>query len=166
MAIPEHLVAVFLAATVGSDLPLGLPPAICARETGFEEDAVNEESGARGIAQFMPETWDEWGGGGDPLNVYDAIPVEVAYLCWLKAQLASYADPDTERSAVEGDVWIVALAYHWGINNVRAWLEQGGHLHDLPDGLVEYADQVIALTFEYDAELRAALASIGCGDGE
>jgi soluble lytic murein transglycosylase-like protein len=163
MAIPERLVPIFLSAIREAHLPLGLPAAICARECGFDEKAVSE-SGAMGIAQFMPETWRDcwqrWGvqiapgdDEGDPFNVTHAIPLMVHYLEWLQEQVQDYA---------RGDAWVVALAYTWGIGNTLAWLKRGMEISDVPARCFEYANAVLELTFEYENELQAEMP-IGCG---
>jgi soluble lytic murein transglycosylase-like protein len=50
-------------------------------ESGFNPRALSE-SGAMGIAQFMPGTWPSWG-KGDPYNPADAIPAQARFMCAL-----------------------------------------------------------------------------------
>lgn len=64
---------------------IGLPVKVAIRqlytESAFSPDVISckrvSRSGARGIAQFMPKTWPEYGRGGDPCNVPDALAAYV-----------------------------------------------------------------------------------------
>ena len=42
------------------NVPWKLLKAQVKQESGFNPDAVNKNSGATGLAQFMPRTWEEW----------------------------------------------------------------------------------------------------------
>lgn len=49
------------------------------QESDFNEKAISP-AGAQGLAQFMPGTWQTWGGGGDPFNPKDSIRAQVKYM--------------------------------------------------------------------------------------
>ena len=53
--------------------------------------------GAEGIGQFMPETWDAYGEGGDPRNPDDAIPAYGRYMADLKEQVQPIAGDDADE---------------------------------------------------------------------
>lgn len=153
ISIPSNLIPLFVAAGQAADVPPALAAAICARETGFVADAINEKSGAAGIAQFMLDTWREcwgkWGDPGregDPLNPADAIPMQCHYLAWLREQFCDRWHIDgVEREWNVGLIWIVALSYNWGIGNVNGWLEAGAQQVALPPERCEYANDVLYL---------------------
>jgi len=69
----------------------GLLPWYLLAAQAFWESAMNptalSPAGAWGLAQFMPETWAEFG-QGDPTNPEDAIRAQAAYLKHCHAQLA------------------------------------------------------------------------------
>ena len=84
------------------------------QESRFEPNAVSP-AGARGIAQFMPETWQRWGrdldgdGSADPFDPQEAIDAQGRLMCHL-IRLA-------ERSSVPGSEQSLALAAYnagWG----------------------------------------------------
>lgn len=96
----------------------GLSPELLAaqlyQESRFEPRAVSP-AGARGIAQFMPETWQRWGrdldgdGSADPFHPQEAIDAQGRLMCHLM-RLA-------ERSSVRGSPQSLALAAYnagWG----------------------------------------------------
>jgi hypothetical protein len=88
----------------------GMAPAFFARliwtESRFDGRAVSPK-GARGIAQFMPETAAERG-LADPFDIAQAIPHSAAYLRDLKAELGNWG--------------LAAAAYNAGPERVRFWL--------------------------------------------
>lgn len=51
-------------------------------------------AGAQGLAQFMPGTWAEYGGGGDPFNPEDAISAQGRYMKYLHDFMKDHAKDD------------------------------------------------------------------------
>ena len=122
----------------------------------------NKHSGATGLAQFMPKTWEEWKdstpgiqateglGLIDWRDPEDAIRAQIAYMKWL-------------LKAVGGD-WDKALAaYNWGIGNIwrvtkienspYPWLEH------TPKETQDYVARINRYYREYQHE---ALKRLGC----
>ncbi len=96
----------------------GMTPELLAaqlyQESRFEPRAVSP-AGARGIAQFMPETWQRWGrdrdgdGSADPFDPQEAIDAQGRLMCHL-IRLA-------EESSIRGSTQSLALAAYnagWG----------------------------------------------------
>lgn len=91
----------------------GMPPAILAwqlwKESRYNPAIIDgtkrSRVGAMGIAQFMPDTAQEWcGGEAGALDPESAIPACANYMAWLYNKTGS---------------WEAALAaYNWGIGNV------------------------------------------------
>lgn len=86
------------------------------QESGWDPDAVSP-SGAEGIAQFMPETWQRWGvdldgdGVADPFDAAEAIDAQGRLMCYLVRT--------AEESGIDGDAVTLALAaYNAGWSNV------------------------------------------------
>ncbi|MGW5851784.1 C40 family peptidase [Streptomyces sp. NPDC055254] len=85
-----------------------LPPSVLAaqlhQESGFVPTRTSP-AGARGIAQFMPDTWRTWGrdsdadGIEDIWNPRDAIPAQAALMCHLLG--LAHGRPDWSGSPVE-----------------------------------------------------------------
>jgi soluble lytic murein transglycosylase-like protein len=76
-------------------------------ESNLDPKAVSPV-GAKGIAQFMPATWSEWGRGGDPFDPVAAISAQGRYMAWLVRFLKN-TSPDYRA---------VLAAYNWGIGRV------------------------------------------------
>lgn len=52
-------------------------------ESRFKTDAYNAESGAAGIFQFIPSTWQQWYPQGNPYNFRDATEAYIRFMRWL-----------------------------------------------------------------------------------
>lgn len=75
------------------------------QESGFKPSAVSP-AGARGIAQFMPATWAQWGTGQDPFDPCAGINSQHRYMNYLEGRT--------------GGDWAAALgAYNAGLGTVR-----------------------------------------------
>ena len=65
-------------------------------ESAFSPDVISckrkSTSGAMGLAQFMPKTWPEYGKGGDPCNVQDALPAYVRLMAFLAKKFPGRLD--------------------------------------------------------------------------
>lgn len=86
------------------------------QESKWNPRAVSS-SGARGIAQFMPDTWRVWGrdldqdGRADPFDATEAIDAQARLMCHLHEQIVA--------SGIEGDPVRLALAaYNAGLDPV------------------------------------------------
>lgn len=105
----------------------GLPPEFFARliwkESRFDVKAVSPK-GARGIAQFMPETAQRRG-LADPFDPEQAIPASAAYLAELRSRF--------------GNLGLAAAAYNSGEDRVEAWL---GGRSGLPGETLEYVHSI------------------------
>ncbi len=105
-----------------TDITPALLAAQLRQESGFDPRAVSSV-GARGIAQFMPGTWETWAtdGDGDGIadvwNPADAIAAQGRFMCALAAQ----ARRGREAGRLHGDVVQLALAgYNAGFGAVWA----------------------------------------------
>jgi soluble lytic murein transglycosylase-like protein len=112
----------------------GIPaPVLAAQievESDWQVDAVSP-AGARGLTQFMPETWEEYGQGGDPHNPDHAIDAQGRFMGDLLDQ--------AEASDIDGDPIDLALAgYNAGFGAVRRY-----------DGIPPYPE-----TENYVSEIR------------
>jgi len=121
--VPAELVPIIeRAAAADCDLPAPLLAAVLKVESNFNNAAVNPDSGAFTMGQFLPRTWAEWAVNAnpdedvtaDPTDVADVIFTTARYLCALGA-----GNPDTQRFAV--------AAYNAGPTTVR---RAGGIPHE------------------------------------
>jgi soluble lytic murein transglycosylase-like protein len=74
------------------------------QESRFNPKAVSK-AGAKGLAQFMPATWNEWG-KGDVFNPEASISAQARYMAWL---IKYY----------KGDINKALAGYNYGIGNVN-----------------------------------------------
>jgi membrane-bound lytic murein transglycosylase B len=54
--------------------------AIASVESDFGRNMATSSAGAIGYGQFLPETWEAYGEGGDPYDFRDVIPAMARYL--------------------------------------------------------------------------------------
>jgi membrane-bound lytic murein transglycosylase MltF len=120
---------------IGREQNIGwtLLAAQCWRETNFNPRAVSE-TGAMGIAQFMPATWEEWG-EGNPYNPEDSIRAQARYLKWLIEQM-------------RGDVWWALVCYNYGIDKVIKLREGGGTSFHIPEKVWGYVETILEKRWE------------------
>lgn len=94
-------------------------------ESSFNPEAESR-TGAMGLLQIMPDTWDEWGPrvvASAPFFAGDNARVGAAYLAWLLKQ-------------TEGNEYHALIAYGWGIGN---WLSG----KEPPAMWVSYANKIV-----------------------
>lgn len=84
-------------------------------ESGWDPKAESDV-GAQGLAQFMPETWKQYGEGGDPFDPEDAIAAQGRYLKYLADYMKKAADGDDELL-----VRLVMAGYNAGEGAVKSY---------------------------------------------
>jgi len=89
-------------------IPWHLLAAQCRWESSFDPFAVSA-AGAKGIAQFMPDTWREIG-HGDPFDVKESVRAQSKYMLYL-AMLHAVTGKTTPFW------WVVS--YTWGFGRVQ-----------------------------------------------
>lgn len=93
--IPEEYADLVSDAAAESGLSVELLAAQIEAESGWDEQAESPV-GARGIAQFMPETWESYGEGGDITDPDDAIPAMGRYMGALQDEVSDIAGNEEE----------------------------------------------------------------------
>jgi membrane-bound lytic murein transglycosylase MltF len=81
-------------------------------------------SGAKGLCQFMPGTWKEWG-EGDPFNPEDAIRAKCKYMAYLYSRFEEIPDSN-ERYRM------TLASYNTGLRNINKMLALGREACGLP----------------------------------
>ncbi len=121
-----------------SNVPWRLLKAQARAESNFNPKAISHV-GAKGLAQFMDPTWEEWG-EGDPFNPEQSIKAQARYMRWLLERF------DGQESQIEK-----ALAsYNWGIGNVRKMTEWMPS--ELPRGVWLYVTKILRLFAGYQGK--------------
>ena len=103
------------------------------QESNFNPNALNKISGAKGLAQFVDKTWEEWCDlvpgiqknidHYDPFNPDQAIHAQSAYMSFL----AKLIDQKLSQTLTDKDYlyhWALA-AYNWGIGNIMGRVVKG-----------------------------------------
>lgn len=91
--IPEEYQEDISAAAEESGFSAEVIGAQIQHESSWEPDAESPV-GAQGIAQFMPETWESFGEGGDALNPEDSIAAQGRYMAYLREYMEDHADDE------------------------------------------------------------------------
>ena len=107
-------------------------------ESGFDPLATGTK-GDMGLMQILPSTWAEWAGrtgATDPYNGYHSVSVAAVYSDYLRDIFAAqgYTDPK----------WRL-VAYNWGPNRLRAFLNDGRPWDELPEGRKKYARDILRI---------------------
>ncbi|WP_434922608.1 transglycosylase SLT domain-containing protein [Glutamicibacter sp. PAEs-4] len=95
-------------------LPIGIIAAQINQESGWNPKAVSPV-GARGIAQFMPETWEEWGNGKDPFDPFAGLDAQGRYMKYLAGEIADLTSNEKEK------IQFTLAAYNAGAGNVQKY---------------------------------------------
>jgi hypothetical protein len=117
------------------------------QESGWNPNA-RSKAGARGLAQFMPDTAKTF--GLNPLDPVASLDAGAKYMAQLKQK---FGDEDTAR-----------LAYNWGEGNVASYLKtgMGNKGRALPKEAEEYNKKIYAragATKDWGTESRLAVAA-------
>lgn len=114
--VPEQYVPHIERAAAVANIPAAVIAAQIWTESRFNSQAISP-SGARGIAQFMPETWEGYGNGADPFDPIAGIDAQGRYMRDMQKAVAPLVSSD--RSRIE----LALAAYNAGLNAV---LQAGG----------------------------------------
>ena len=143
------------------NIPWKLLKAQVRQESNFNPEAQNKRSGAKGLAQFMDKTWQEWCDltpgiqppfqTYDPFDPSDSISAQAAYMKFLIGYIGKKLKTKTDIIP-----WALA-AYNWGIGNVLKLIDKTGHCYQisephLPPETSLYVRNIIKYFGEYNAE--------------
>jgi soluble lytic murein transglycosylase-like protein len=113
------------------------------QESNFNPNAVNHNSGAKGLAQFMDKTWEEWCDlvpgiqktikTYDPFNPDQSIHAQSAYMSFL-TKLIDHKLAQTMSDKEYLMHWALA-AYNWGIGNIIGRVVKG----KVKMGMIQFA---------------------------
>lgn len=114
VSIPEQYRAAVEDAAGTAGLPVGIIAAQISQESSWNPQAQSPK-GARGIAQFMPGTWAEWGNGKDPFDPFASIDAQGRYMQHQVTNVSSLAT--SEKNKIE----LALAAYNAGFGNVQKY---------------------------------------------
>lgn len=113
--VPEEYKEPIKKASEYSGIPEEILAAQIKQESNFDAQAVSPV-GAKGPAQFMPDTWAAYGNGGDITNVNDAVAAMGRYMKDLKRMVEKYAEGDATKL-----IQLTLAAYNAGPGNVEKY---------------------------------------------
>jgi surface antigen len=96
VSVPEQYQQTLSQAAADTGISETLLAAQIEQESGWDPNAVSHV-GARGLAQFMPATWAQYGQGADPFDPEAAIVAQARYMADLYDQVGSLAANDEDR---------------------------------------------------------------------
>jgi len=105
-------------------------------ETGLDALALGND-GDMGLMQVLPSTWREWApavGAKDPFDAYSNTLVASAYLDYVRAELGKKGYPQAQ--------WML-VAYNWGPDRLKNFLDEGGTWEQLPAVRARYATDIL-----------------------
>jgi hypothetical protein len=108
VAASPNVCATLIDAAVSNDLPPAFLARLIWQESRFDPTSVSR-AGARGIAQFMPQTASEVG-LADPNDPFEALPASARLLQKLNREF--------------GNLGLAAAAYNAGSGRIRDWLSK------------------------------------------
>lgn len=126
------------------------------QESAFRPDAVSKV-GAKGLMQFMPATWREWGKGLDPFNAVASIDAGIRYMQMLITRYRGAADPEA----------LALAAYNCGMGNVDAAIRKSGRtdwagiVDQLPAETRAYVPAILSRRTFYRTIFAVGVAGIG-----
>lgn len=102
-------------------------------ESSLQPDATSPV-GAMGIAQIMPDTWDQYGNGGDPYDPRQSIYAGARYMASLYDQW-TWQRPDIDR------VCLAMSSYNAGLGNILEAQHRSG-MQSLYGEIIAYLPDV------------------------
>lgn len=113
-SIPEQYRDAVEVAAKTAGLPVGIIAAQLQQESNWNPKAQSPV-GAKGLAQFMPGTWAEWGNGKDVFDPFASIDAQGRYMKHLGEFVADMASSENEK------VKLTLAAYNAGPGNVQKY---------------------------------------------
>lgn len=106
-------------------------------ESGFNAMAVSPV-GAKGLAQFMPATWEQIHPKGDIFNPADSIYAQGKYWAWLRR----FVDNVARNHGYNPDNDDILICYNWGCGNWKKWTIDNGDYDCLPEETQNYLKRI------------------------
>lgn len=130
------------------NIPWQLLKAQVKAESAFNPTA-SSPVGARGLAQFMPRTWVEWGKGGNIESPKDSINAQARYMDFLYKFMKKVLPPDSEFTLH----WTLA-SYNWGMGNCKKLITSGSPHYPtvekcMPKETSSYVTKILKFYKEY-----------------
>ncbi|MDO2934196.1 transglycosylase SLT domain-containing protein [Paeniglutamicibacter sulfureus] len=113
-SVPEQYREALDKAARTAGLPASLLAAQIKQESGWNPRAVSPV-GAKGLAQFMPQTWAEYGNGKDPFDPFAALDAQGRYMKYLVDVVSALATSETQK------IEFALAAYNAGPGNVQTY---------------------------------------------
>lgn len=142
-----------------SGLSVGIIAAQLKAESNWDPKAESPV-GAKGLAQFMPDTWEEFGDGGDPFNPKDAIAAQGRYMKHLKNAVKDHADGDKELVA------LTLAAYNAGPGEVAKRDYDMDKINRIEETRNYVAEITKAAKGDYTSDCDDPDDGAGAGDGD
>ena len=141
-------------------MPVEVAAAQLKQESGWDPKVVNPSSGAAGLAQAMPDTWEQYG-EGDPLDPAASIMFMGRYM----KEMMTLAKPHSKPGADQVDKALAA--YNWGPGNMDS---AGWDISKAPQETRDYIPLILdsaQVDISGSCSTGATVDNVGdLGDGE
>lgn len=122
-AIPDEYRELIAQGSKVSQIPVEILAAQIQQESGWNPNAISP-AGARGLTQFMPQTWASWG-EGDPFDPAAALKAQGKYMGWIREwvfeNFKSVAKSNDGQVTDTATLDLILAGYNAGIGNVQKY---------------------------------------------
>lgn len=131
--IPQKYRQLVIDAAAEAEVDPSIIAAQIDNESSWNPNAYNPKADASGISQFVPDTWAQFGNGGDRMDPSDSIPAQGRYMKYVKEYVVKLKLHKNDDELID----LTLAGYNAGIGNVEfyrgipPWEETQNYVTDI-----------------------------------